>query len=492
MTNLINVRREPRFLSVFRSMKLAALTLALAGGLGLAACQKNDAGSGLGGRDVDIALEALKAAPEHGFSPDQFHLARIEPLVRSKDPAEQARGARELRAALVAYGRAQHGLTIPKSAFPSDWGLKPADYDAEATLDQALREGKLKTWLESQPTPLPAYQALQKAYLAYLKVEAAGGWPVVSPVDLRLGAAGPEVTALRQRLAFEDASLAGQPADGPADAGLLTAVQSFQAAHGLPVTGKVDAATLAELNVPAVSRAAQIRANLERLRWLPRQQPATRIDVNTAAATMTYFENGQVRMHMLAASGKPGDDETPMLASAVDGIVLNPPWNVPQQIAQEEILPKGPEYLESKGFVMKDDGRLVQQPGPDAALGVVKFDFDNPCAVYLHDTPAKAAFAQSQRAVSHGCVRLAQAVEFAKLLLGKESNWSPERVDEVLASGETTHIKLAHPTPVRLLYLTAFVDGGRIAFRPDIYGWDAKLLQMLDNPPAPRKPGRRT
>ena len=258
-------------------------------------------------------------------------------------------------------------------------------------------------------------------------------------------------------------------------------MKRYQALHGLPPTGQLDEATLRELNVPAAGRAAQIRANLERLRWLPREEPATRVDVNTAAAVMDYYEGGRHAVHMLAASGKPGD-ETPMLASAIDTIVLNPPWNVPDGIAQEELYPKqasNPGYFAEHGYEVKD-GRVVQRPGPDSALGLVKFDFDNPFAVYLHDTPAKAAFARSQRAVSHGCVRLAQAVPFAKMLVARQSGWSNERVDQVLASGETTHVKLAEKVPVRLIYLTAFPQDGRIAFRPDVYGWDAELLKLLD------------
>ena len=110
----------------------------------------------------------------------------------------------------------------------------------------------------------------------------------------------------------------------------------------------------------------------------------------------------------------------------------------------------------------------------------MKFDFPNPYAVYLHDTPSKAAFNQTSRAVSHGCVRLQAALPLAKTLLAEENGWSPERVDEVIASQATTSVKLPRPIPVRLIYLTAFPDAGRIAFRPDIYGWDETLLSLLD------------
>lgn len=486
MTDLTYVNPPSR--KRFRPWRLGAMTLGLSGAIVLAACgERPDA---LSGKNADLALATLKAAPEHGFRAERFHVQQIEHLLDSASSADREKGEGELHVALVDYARAQHGLTIPRAAFPKDWGLKPAPYDAEASLGEALRRGDLKAWLDDQPPSSATYRALQKAYLAYLRTAANGGWPTVAPRKLRPGAQGPQVAVLRQRLAFEDAALAAVSPDTPVDAALVTAVQRFQAAHGLPASGQLDAATVEQLNVPAAARAAQIRASLERLRWLPREQPATRIEVNIAAAEMSYFRDGQLQTHMLAVAGRPGGDETPMLKSAVDAIVLNPPWNVPQEIAEQEIIPKGEAYLQAKGFAMKD-GRLVQQPGPEAALGQVKFDFANPYAVYLHDTPAKAAFASSQRAVSHGCVRLAQAVAFAKTLLANEPGWSQARVDETLASGQTVRVALTQKIPVQLVYLTAYPEGDHIAFRPDVYAWDAELLQMLDHPPAAPRRGRR-
>ncbi len=127
----------------------------------------------------------------------------------------------------------------------------------------------------------------------------------------------------------------------------------------------------------------------------------------------------------------------------------------------------------------------MQEPGPDSALGLVKFEFPNPYSVYLHDTPSKAAFDRSNRAVSHGCVRLQAAVPLAKTILQRQQGWSPDRVDQAIAARDTNSIKLSQPIPVRLVYLTAFPEGGRIAFRPDVYGWDEKLLTLLDR----AKPG---
>ena len=153
---------------------------------------------------------------------------------------------------------------------------------------------------------------------------------------------------------------------------------------------------------------------------------------------------------------------------------------MPPSIASNELLPKGGDYLASHHFTQEGD-KLVQQPGPDNALGQVKFLFDNPYSVYLHDTPAKAAFNQAQRSVSHGCVRLEKAADLAKYLLGTQDGWPPERVDEAMAGDETQNIALKQPVPVRIFYWTAFPEGDQISFRPDIYGWDEETLKALDS-----------
>jgi murein L,D-transpeptidase YcbB/YkuD len=452
---------------------------ALSAAAALTACQKPPPPGTISAGDVSYALNVLAQAPEQGFAPNAFG---EQALLKLDPKADRARRDQLLHAAIVAYASAEHGHAIPAKVMPDDWGLQAPAYDAEADLDHAVAQHRFRAWLDALPPADPRYRVLQQAYLPYMKLAAAGGWTgVPDGPPLQPGATGPRVDALRQRLAAEDAQAPTQP--GAFDQPLADALARFQAAHGLKPTGALDAETLAELNVPTAARAAQIRANLERLRWLPRDEAPTRIEVNTAAQTMDYVKDGHPAMHMLAAAGKPGD-ESPMLASAISAITLNPPWNVPQGIAQDELYPKGSDYLASHGFTEVSDGaggsRLQQQPGPDSALGLVKFDFPNRYAVYLHDTPSKAAFNQSSRAVSHGCVRLQAALPLAKTLLGEENGWSPDKVDEVIAAHATTSVKLPKPIPVRLIYLSAFPDTGRIAFRPDIYGWDEKLLTLLD------------
>jgi murein L,D-transpeptidase YcbB/YkuD len=464
---------------------LFAAAAALALGGPLAACQRgarsDQAASQaqLTSAQTEAMLKTLANAPAEGFAPDAFPTAGLADGLKSNDAATWASALQRLVSEIVAYARAEHGFAIPKSDMDKSWGLRPASYDAQAEFNAALSQNRLPQWLAALPPRNPQYQALKAGYLTYLKVAQAGGWPTVPDgPDLKPGSRDPRVAALRQRLAFEDVAIAKDDPAPRYDAVLAQAVQRFQDRHGLKPTGLVDRDTLAALNVPAMARAAQIRANLERWRWAPRDEPATRIEVNSAAQTFDLWLDGQPAMHMLTTAGKPGD-ETPILASKIHTVVFNPTWNVPPEIAQNELYPKGEGYLEAHNFT-QDGDRLVQQPGPDNALGQVKFLFDNPYSVYLHDTPAKAAFNQSQRSVSHGCVRLQKALDLARLLMSRIDGWDPSKVDEVLASRGTQSVPLKQPVPVRIFYWTAWVSGDQVSFRDDIYGWDAETLRALD------------
>ena len=429
-------------------------------------------------QDAAEALDALSHAPEHGFQATRFPAAEIERRLGSTNPAERADGLHLLRAAVLDYARAQHGLTIPLGALPRAWNQRPSRYDAAAELDAALRAGTLQAWLDGLPPPTPEYRALQAAYVAASGHHPDRARPRVEAAPLDLGDQDARTRALRERLALEGDGPADADADAPVDQDLTDALRAYQGRHGLEQTGVLDEATVARLNAPVAGKAAKLRVNMERLRWLPRPQPASRIDVNIASAELTYFRDGEPETHMLAVSGKLGD-ETPMVSSAIDSIVLNPPWYVPDDIARREIVPKGAAYMLARHFAWHG-GRLIQQPGPRAALGRVKFDFPNPYAVYLHDTPSKASFGLAQRTASHGCVRLQHPVELAELVAAQEPGLSAERIDKALASGRTVRLRLGRPLPVRLLYLTAEPKDDGVAYLPDVYGWDARLLALLD------------
>ncbi len=216
--------------------------------------------------------------------------------------------------------------------------------------------------------------------------------------------------------------------------------------------------------------------NLERRRWLARNPAPTRIDVNTAGTELTYYRNGAVAWSSRVVVGSP-DNPTPALGESFKQLVVNPPWNVPDGIAKDEILPKGEGYLAANDMYV-EEGRVVQRPGPKTALGLVKFDMQNRYAIYLHDTPSKSFFATARRHRSHGCVRVEKAVEFAQFLA--DESGVRDTFDAALASGETKVVPLGRDLPVRLLYHTVYVAlDGRVMFADDAYGWDQKVGEAL-------------
>ena len=448
-----HVDAEPRTL-VSRSV---AVILGLT--LMLAACGQGGSGS-IRPSDRTIVRQVLQASPSHGFGANRF-----------------AADENKLTDEIIAYAAAQHGVDRDPATVVTSWGMRGERYDATAEFARAEVGGNLREWIASLPPSSTQYAALRTAFARYQHIAHAGGWPQLpSGAAPRIGASGPNVALLRQRLAVE-VQLPPAPRADYFDAGLAQALRNAQTRYGLAATGALDDATRRALNVPAETRLTQIQANLQRWRWAPRHPNTTRIDVNVPSGAAAFYVDNAPRLQMRVAVGRPGD-ETPMLTSVIRSIVINPPWNVPDSIAERELLPREerePGYLASHGFVqVSDDGqtmRLQQTPSPQSALGVVKFVFENSYGVYLHDTPSRAAFAQARRSVSHGCVRLERAVDLASMVLAAQG-WSSERLRQTIAAGQTSEVRLETPIPVRIFYWTAWVAVGQVHFRDDIYGWD--------------------
>ena len=426
-------------------------------------------------------LEALEGgARRHGLDPSPF-----VQLIHSAE----GRGARdaELTLAALRYGQALAVGAIDPKTIHDIYTLDRPKTEIAAGLEQALTSNRLAEWLDGLAPQDAEYKTLSEAYLAYQgRAEAAAAEPIPTGATVRPGGADPRLTLVAARMAEEGYLAAAPPAEdpgrpAPAPAPRLTPAMSvglklFQADQDLRPTGALDDATVAALNAVAADRARQLAVNLERRRWLARDPAATRIDVNTAANSLVYLKDGQPAWTSLTVTGSPRN-KTPALGGSFKQLVVNPPWNVPDGIAKEEVLPKGQAYLDANDMYVTE-GRVVQRPGPKAALGQVKFDMQNPHAIYLHDTPTKSAFDRDERHLSHGCVRVQGAVEFARLLAtdaGKGAEF-----DAALASGQTKVVELGHDVPVRLLHHTAYVDGeGRIAFTNDPYGWDDKLAAAM-------------
>lgn len=425
--------------------------------------------------------EAIRLAPKHALLQDMFMPKALPDDVAGREMA--------LTKAAMAYASAlATGRVIPAKT-AEVYTLPRPKADIVAGLRQAVTDGKIGEWFDSLAPQTAEYRALSEAFLHYAQLASSGeeqaiqtGKPIKpGAIDERIV---PLVEALKANgyLPSNAALSSNQPRYAPA---IVQAVKAMQEDFGLKGDGVVGPDTLQILNTGATERARQIAVNMERRRWLSRDLPATRIDVNTAATFLEYWRDGQLRNRRNVVVGQP-DWETPQLGSPMFQLVAHPTWTVPDSIEQDELAGKSAAYFASQNIVRKN-GKLVQMPGPKNALGAVKFDLKNDEAIYLHDTPAKALFAASERHRSHGCVRVHDALGFARLIARDEGIL--DQFDKAFRTkpNEPSFIPLKRQIPVRLMYHTAFLDnGGQIAFRTDVYGWDHDVAVALGRPQATR------
>ncbi len=355
------------------------------------------------------------------------------------------------------------------------------------------------------------YGALLNSLEQYRIIEDSGGWSDVSPGEpLAEGDEGPRVAAVIRRLAATgdvDSSLVTTNADSARyDTSVVRGVERFQRRHGIEPDGATGEDVLTKMNVPVDERIRQLELNLERWRWIPSTLGSRYIYVNVPAFELHVIEDGEEAMSMAVVVGEEYDDSaTPVFSDTMEYVVFNPYWNIPESIATDEILPEAredPDYLAENEYeivtdwsedaeVLSPDSRALdlveageyrirQQPGPENALGRIKFMFPNDFNIYLHDTPEDHLFEQAQRAYSHGCIRVERPVELADFVLTSDE-WTSDAVRSRIESRDRSMEPLADPIPIYILYWTAFVDQqDRTHFRDDIYGNDATLRDALD------------
>jgi murein L,D-transpeptidase YcbB/YkuD len=258
----------------------------------------------------------------------------------------------------------------------------------------------------------------------------------------------------------------------------------------LAPTGVLNNATIDALNGPRRDRDADIIiANMERWRWLPRDLGRAYVVVNIPDYTLKVMDHGAMVWTTKIVAGQPGEKATPLLSETMKYITVNPTWNVPPSIINNEYLPalaQDPTALERIGLKLEHnrDGsvRIYQPPGEGNALGRIRFNFPNKFLVYQHDTPDKHLFAKDKRAFSHGCMRVQFPDKYAEVLFNianPKDGYTIEKIHRMYGTGERD-IHLTTPIPVHLTYQTAFVDdAGHLAIREDVYGRDSRLLAAL-------------
>ncbi len=333
-----------------------------------------------------------------------------------------------------------------------------------------------------------AYKLLKGELVKYVAIAKAGGWPTisVSAKQLKKGSSSPAILQLKKRL-----ELTGDmPADTTAvyNETLEAGIKNIQLRFGYTPTGILTDPQLKDINVPAIDRVKQLLLNMGRMQWMVNEPKGQMIVVNIPEFVLHVKEGATKVFDMPVVVGKEAHS-TMMFTGNLNQVVFSPYWNVPSSIVKNEILPsiqKNPNYLASQNMESTgNEGGLPvirQLPGPKNSLGKVKFLFPNSFNIYFHDTPAKSLFSKDKRAYSHGCIRLSDPVKMATYLLKDQSEWTPEKIDEAMNSGNEKFVKLKNTVPVLITYYTAWVDeAGLLHFAEDIYGHDKILLAKMFN-----------
>jgi murein L,D-transpeptidase YcbB/YkuD len=467
-------------------------------------------------------IAVLLQAEQKGLSADDYdgprwndRLAKLKPATRQPSEADVVKFDLALTVCTMRYISDLHIGKVNPRHFAFVFDDEPMRYDlAEFLKDHVVGASDVADALTQVEPSYPGYKRTIKALQTYVELAKKDDGEQLPPAPAKKaivpGDAYPGIPRLARllRLMGDLPPNVDVPADQTIyDGPLVEAVKNFQRRLGRDPNGRIDAQTLADLNVPLSHRVRQMQLTLERWRWLPGSYEKAPIVANIPEFRLrAYDKNFNVGITMNVVVGKAyGGHNTPVFSDTMEYVVFRPYWEVPYSITKGEMIPHivaDPDYLAKKGFEVVDGkqnvvadgtatpdvlaqlraGKLFvrQKPGPKNALGLVKFIFPNSYNVYMHDTPAAELFAQSKRDFSHGCIRLEKPAELAAWVLRDNPGWTPERIRAAMNGSTTQQVNLAHPIPVLILYATVIVlEDGIVHFYDDIYGQDAGLDKTL-------------
>lgn len=383
-------------------------------------------------------------------------------------------------------------------------GLSAPSDNSVIELQQNIQNNTLGSFVISYAPSHPYYALMKEEVRKQLHSSVI--WPEMKgTTSLKPNQSSQEVVPLRQilrnlKLIPELAANEQEIATTVYDASLVAAVKLFQTAHGLEPDGVIGRQTRVWLNMTPAQRASIMALNIQRLRLTPAIGD-TGIWVNIPDFSLYFYANNELILDSKVIVGRP-DRKTPIMSSALNNVVVNPPWNVPTSMTRKDIVPRGkadPSYFSRKGYTIYSGWgndaypinpydidwqnvsannfpyRIWQAPGPTNSLGRYKFNMPNSDAIYLHDTPNHSLFAKNMRAISSGCIRVNKASELASILLG-DAGWKQDRIDAALKRGSTQYAPIPERIPVYLYYQTAWVaQENAPQYRADIYGYDKSI-----------------
>lgn len=453
-------------------------------------------------------LAALHRAGEHGLPVNRYDADALVAAFHAVE-SERDRGLLEARVSLafLQYARDLSSGVLEPSRVAANIVREVPRPDPLQTLTD-FAAANPSAYLRGLVPQAPEYARLFRAKRQLEAQIASGGWgPQIEAGSLRPGETGPQVIALRNRLIAM--GYMERTAAARYDGNVQAAVQRFQAAHGLEADGVAGRETITEMNRPPQERLQSVIVAMERERWLNMPRGDRHIWVNLADFTTRIVDFEQVTFETRSIIGQRGREmQTPEFSELMTYMEINPDWTVPRSIVARNYysaLQENP-YAHSYLQVIDRHGRVVdrgsvnfeaysarnfpfdfrQPPGPSNPLGLVKFMFPNPYAIYLHDTPTRSLFRNSMRANSNGCVRLNDPFDFAYELLSRQSDDPRGLFHRILDTRQQTRLNLDDPVPVHLVYRTAFTSvRGEMNFRRDVYGRDAAIFNALQDAGVP-------
>jgi murein L,D-transpeptidase YcbB/YkuD len=449
-------------------------------------------------------LKLFEAAESEGLRPSDYLTPDLDVAAAKGDPAKIAALETAFSRATMRYATHLYAGRLTPQSVSASFDIAPKKLDEAALLIDLAKSNNPVSVLQALEPTHPEFLALKAALAEFDDSAADAPLRIVAGPTLKPGMSDPRVPLLRTRFELP-------PTDGLVyDDALVEAVKSFQQSLNLDVDGVMGPATLTAINGGAPLTRADIIANMERWRWMPRDLGAFHVFVNIPEYRLAIHrgDKEEYTTRVVVGSVK---NQTPIFSDSIRHIVVNPYWNVPSSIVKGEIAPavlRDPGYIDSHNYDLLYEGTAVspwqvnwsmvspsyfpfkirQRPGEGNALGQIKFLFPNKHDVYLHDTPSKAYFARNVRALSHGCVRVQNPMEFAGALMANEPSIDRASLEAMFGPSERW-VNPQTQIPVHLAYFTVRpqADGSLRSFE-DVYGHNASVIAALGLGPAPVAP----
>jgi murein L,D-transpeptidase YcbB/YkuD len=455
-------------------------------------------------KNRDFVLHEMTQSFAEGLEPNDYYVAylnRLESNFESLSTNQIVEYDIQLTRSFQKFiSHLNKGKLNPYQLY-DDWDLGKKNTDVNAVLFECLENDNFSETIEKLKPQLIMYQKLKSALVKLNELPETQIDQIDPREKFTPNTTSKSIPNIKRKLLFWGDLKKDTLLTKTYDKQTQAAIKTFQQRHGLKPDGVIGKSTIEALNYSKNQRIEQVVVNLERLRWLPNELGNHYLVVNLPDYTLTvYKDKDSLFLHKIII-GK-DSRKTPLLSSQLTNIVLNPNWTVPPTILKEDIFPearksrsvfsrKGLHIYDSKNRIVSPSRwrmadakkyRYVQNPSKNNSLGLMKINFNNNYAVYLHDTNHRDYFAKDFRALSSGCVRVEHPLELAEHLINDAENWSLEKIHEATTNSKkpkTTSIDLLEPIFVHFIYTTSWLENDTLQFREDVYCLDAELYAKL-------------